>query len=283
MALQNNAVLVRISIGKFDPKRKNKKAAEEYSQRHGVDAKMHSAADTLVPPEYTEHIGNLAAAARNLVARYTLPWQDRGYRLCPMGQLTRLMDEVAALRSQWKAATDKFIKNYDFIVDEARVRLNGAFDERHYPSAKEITSRFRFEVDYAPVPERGHFVVDSEAEAIAEIVAEEEAKTKDRVADAMQDLRDRLVERLGHLATKCAEYGKDGKKSKMHETTLGNLVELLDDIPRMLVDDDPVLLAAVKQTKDAIDGVDIEGLRNSEEVRKDVAERASKILSTFDF
>lgn len=283
MSIQKKAVLVRMSIAKFDPRRKNREAVEEFAEKHQVDKKMHNATDALVPPEYIERHRQLSAQGREIMDRFTLPWQDRGFRLCPIGQLNSLMDAITKLRSEWDAATNKFVQNYGYIVDEARIRLNGSFKEKHYPSQAEIKHRFDLAVDFCPVPERGHFVVDTINESFLAEMDAFEASKQDRLAIAMQELRDRFVQRLGHLAEKCATYGKDGKKSHFHETTLENLAELLDDIPKMLVSDDPVLVSAVQQAKSLISGVDADAIRASEDTRKSIATRASDLLKAFDF
>lgn len=272
--IQNKAILVKFSGQKFSPTVKNKHAVAQYCATEGINPDDHEALDKLVPKAWREPIGALYSKIGRFVRDNTLPWDDRGYRLLSAVKSTKFMDDLAKLRAEWDEAVRHFVDNYHQVLADAQAHLNGRFDRSKYPAPDRIADAFLFRVDYAPVPERGHFVSDT----IQEIVAEDSAR---KLEESAYDLRHRFTERVRYLISRCKAY--EPGEGRMKSAVLQNVLDIIDEVPQLMVKDDPELLAAVDEAKKILVGIDIDAIKASDSTRSDIADRAQRMLDAFKF
>ena len=265
-------MLTRVSFKKFNPSLKNRKADDEYSAKHGVEKKMLSSTIRLIPKRFNDPLQRIDSECKAMITRYTLPWEDRGNRLLPARMTTKYQEDLRSLRHRWDSAVDDFVREWSGIVEAAKRDLNSDFMrfQGHYPSAAEVRHRFQMLVTFMPLPDNDRLAT--------ELRDEMEEIFHHRMEDASQELRTRLVDKLAHLASRCREAGSEG--SSFYASNVTNVLELCDLIPDMLVGQDEALLTAVKDAKEALVGVDADGIKTSPILAEEVRKKADAIANS---
>ena len=276
-------ILVRVSFGKFAPKIQNKKAAAEYAAQHGSANDMHKAHMLLVSEEHTKPIQAFENYVRaNVVNVLTIPWDRGGSSLLPAKCIDKFMSQISKLRYEHDALVADWLGKYDEIIEEARAKLNGDFDASRYPSREEVSRKFTMTVSYSPLPDSGDYRIDVSKELMDEVASQTKRDAESRFDAARVELRQRLVDKLEHLADRCKAMN-DNDKSKWYESNLSNLEDLIELMPDMMLGDDPELEAALVDARKIIRNVDSDTIKASETVRNDIRKRAADIVSSLQF
>lgn len=270
-----NAVglLVNISFRMFDPKRRNQQGEREYAANHGTSVDINKMATRLVPKKFVDPIQKATTAARAAVKHLTAPFEDGGNRLVTAALVPKLQDAIAKHRAEWQQAVDDYCSQWQDIVSEAQRQLNGDFAKfaHLYPSADTVRHRFRFDVTFMPMPDHNN-LIDAVRDEMAEVYER-------RMQAASSDLRQRLTDKLRHLAARCAEVGGDETK-RFYESNVTNVVELCELLPAMLMQDDPHLLDAIDAAKQMLNGIDADAIKSSPAIAHDVRRQAESILTS---
>jgi hypothetical protein len=276
-------ILVRVSFGKFAPKVQNKKAAAEYAAQHGSANDMHKAHMLLVSDEHTKPIQAFENYVRaNVVNVLTIPWDRGGSSLLPAKCIDKFMSQISKLRYEHDALVADWLAKYDDIIEEAKAKLNGDFNAARYPSREEVSKKFTMSVSYSPLPDSGDYRIDVSKELMDEVAAETKRDAESRFDAARVELRQRLIDKLEHLADRCKAMN-DNDKSKWYGSNLSNLEELIELMPDMMLGDDPTLESALVDARKIIRNVDSDTIKASETIRNDVRKRAAEIVSALQF
>jgi hypothetical protein len=267
----NIGLLVRVSFKKFNPIKQNKAMKNNYASANGSDASMYGATTRMVSKVFIDPLQKIETECRTIVERYTLPWEDRGNRLLPAKNVPKLQEELANVRKRWDYAVEDYIVEWDKIVADAQSRLNGDFNYDNYPAVETVKARFTMQTVFMPMPDNSRLV--------EEIRDEMEDIFSDRMKSASQNLRTRLVDKLAHLAAKCAE-AEDGEKTRFYSSNIDNVIELCKAIPDMLIEDDKELTDAVESAERLLAGLDADDIKHSPDLARDVRDRAKAIVDS---
>ena len=264
-------LLAAVSFKTFAPTTKNKTAVRLYANATNTDAKMTKASTDLIDKSWLSEIKSAQNEARSIANEMTLPWQDRGLRLLPAKNVTKFQDAMAVARRKWETAVDEFVVKYDEIIEDSKRKLNGTFNPNRYPSSESIRAHFQMLCDFMPLPDNDRLKQDLQEEM--------EDLFADRLRDAGRALRDRLVDKLHHLADKCASVGGESA-GKFYTSNVTNVLDLCEVIPDMLVGDDPQLLEAVNEAKRMLAHQDADSIKTSAIIAQDVRVKADAIASS---
>jgi hypothetical protein len=276
-------ILVKVSFGKFAPKVKNTKATREYASNHQCDESMHESRTHLIPKQYVDPIQKFQSSVRNnFVNNLTLPWERGGTCLIPAKVIDKFMSGIGQLRQEYDQLVAEFLEKYEDIVADAKKRLNGDFDASRYPSRQDVSACFRMDVTYSPLPDAGHYLIDASKEIMDELVSDTIRSNEEKYDVARQDLRQRLIDKVSHLADRCKAIN-ESDKAKWFESNLTNITDLIDIIPDMLIGEDNDLLEAVKSAKAMLNGIDSDLIKGNESVRDEIRKKAAAIVSSLQF
>ena len=264
-------LLAAVSFKTFAPTTKNKTAVRLYADATKTDAKMTKASTDLIDKSWLSEIQSAQNAARSTANEMTLPWQDRGMRLLPAKNVVKYQDAMAKAKRKWENAVDEFVVKYDDIVEDAKSKLNGTFNPNRYPSSESIRAHFQMLVDFMPLPDNDRLKQDLQEEM--------EDLFADRLRDAGRALRDRLIEKLHHLASKCEQVGGESA-GRFYTSNVTNVLDLCDAIPDMLIGDDPELMRAVSDAKRMLAGQDADSIKSSATIAQDIRTQADAIASS---
>jgi len=279
--LASKAVLANVSVSMWTARKFDKKVTDETNARHHADPDAGRWNKLLVAKKDIAELTSLAGAARLYHYAVTLPWADRGPRLLPTEAFMR-HTELRKMKADFDKLADTFCKHYPAIVADAKTRLNGMFNAADYPDPSVIRSKFAFEIEYLPCPDANDFRVSLGQEVMDEIKSDLEARMGSAVDTAMSNVRERIVDVVGHMAEKLKGYapGMKGKRAEntFQDSLVDNVRDLVDLLPSFNLTDDPKLDALIKKMRDKLCAVDAEELRDNEHERKYVAKQAAAIL-----
>jgi hypothetical protein len=154
------------------------------------------------------------------------------------------------------------------------------FDIADYPDVTEIRHKFTFTYNMYPLPESGDFRIDIGNEGLEELRKTFEEAQQTRITEAMQDIRDRVKEAVQKLSNQLRTE-PDGKKGRVHESTLETCVELCDAIGGLNLTRDPEIEELRRSLRNAVAGVDVKDLRKDTGAREMVKQDLDDLLSKF--
>jgi hypothetical protein len=276
-------MLVELSISSWTARKLDKKVSTQVD----LDKQTKTRAgnynkNLLAGTGFLDTITKYAANARAWHISQTLPWSDNGLRLLPMSNFMTYKQNLTTLETNYQALVDKFIVAYPNLVSAAAFQLGDLFNRDEYPEAEKIVSKFKFTVNYLPVPMAGDFRIDIGEEAKAELVKNCERAYNDRLNNAMKDAWGRLHECLMRMSERLADNEK-GEKKIFRDSLVENAVELVDLLKHFNLTGDTNMELARNELAVAIMNHDADDLRESFVARESVKKKVDDILSKFTF
>jgi hypothetical protein len=276
-------MLVELSISSWTARKLDKKVSTQVD----LDKQTKTRAgnynkNLLAGTGFLDTITKYAANARAWHISQTLPWSDNGLRLLPMSNFMTYKQNLTTLETNYQALVDKFIIAYPNLVSAAAFQLGDLFNRDEYPEAEKIVSKFKFTVNYLPVPMAGDFRIDIGEEAKAELVKNCERAYNDRLNNAMKDAWGRLHECLMRMSERLADNEK-GEKKIFRDSLVENAVELVDLLKHFNLTGDTNMELARNELAVAIMNHDADDLRESFVARESVKKKVDDILSKFSF
>jgi hypothetical protein len=282
--LQSSAMLIDLHIGTYTGSKTDNQTRDEVTATKRAGSKRaHSVRKHLFAGDADlDAINVYIAQTRKRLLASTLPWSDSGSRMLS----TKTFFDLSKLLSLWRAdyyvLVDRFVDNFALKVSNAAFALGDSFDRNEYPTADQVREKFTFEYVFSPIPSAGDMRVDLPAEAL-DIVRAQYAKVSDqRLEAAMADAWDRVLEMARYIKAKVTT-GEDGVKPRIFASSIEQAKELTELLVGLNITNDPQLEAARVALKNALDPVDRDSLRDSDEVRDSVRIKMDALLSKFDY
>jgi len=214
-----------------------------------------------------------AGAARQFFYDHTLKWIE-GWQLLPAAEYMDFMEKFAKYKSDFENEVATFLPTYQEWIDEARVRLNGMFNEKDYPTLEELRTKFSIEIVVSPVPEADDFRVTLSDDEVARIKEQIKDQMQDAQAEASRDLWNRVRDALKAMVETLSQQDKVFRNS-----LVGNVKELTTLLPRLNYCDDQGIIQCCKDMESLC--VDPETLRTNDAMRGEVANRARLVLQSY--
>src|SRR6185436_6662823 len=125
--LSEKALLVTLSLSKFEPKKTDKRITRQVTQENGTAAGMLRVGKQLLPDQAIEPIRKLHGEIREYHYAHSLPWGENNERLLSSAFFIEYQDQMAKFRMADVQLVEEFVGNYPQAVETARSQLNGAF------------------------------------------------------------------------------------------------------------------------------------------------------------
>lgn len=283
ISIASSAMLVELSISAWTARKLDKKVSAQVDlDKHAKTRAGNYNKNLLAGTGFLDTINKYAASARHWHSTQTLPWSDNGLRLLPMSNFLAYKENLVTLEKNYQALVDKFIVAYPNLVSAAAFQLGDLFDRNEYPDAEKVATKFKFRVNYLPVPMAGDFRVDINEEAKAEIIQSCEGLYKERLDNAMKDAWTRLHDCLLRMSERLAD-NENGDRKRIHDTLIDNAVELTLLLKHFNLTGDSSMETARTDLENAIKNHDADDLRESHMAREAVKTKVDAILSKFSF
>lgn len=271
--LRDEAMIIRLSVKQWSARKFDKKATQKVADDYGTTADVGRYNKVLIAKDAIKSITTAVSAARTYHYTMTLPWDDSGARLLTAACFMEYSKRMREYKLNFEKAVEEFIDNYPTYRAEAELRLSGMFDDADYPGIYDMRSRYEFVTDIEPVPHSSDFRVSVSDKATNQIRAEIEKRSEARVKAATDDLYKRLADVTSRFAEKLGD-----SKGVFRDTLVGNVVELVELLPKLNISGDPNLEKLRKEIQKKLGGHTPEVLRNDPEVRATAAQDADAIL-----
>ncbi|CAN7777379.1 hypothetical protein LJR296_007763 [Cupriavidus necator] len=213
----------------------------------------------------------IANRARAYFDAHSLDYDQLGVRLLPTDMYMEVADRQRQFQDEFNAATAVFLADYPRLKDEAREALNGLFDDADYPTQAELAKKFGMRLAMLPFPDASQFDIALPANVLDGLKTEMDQRVLGAVKTANDDLVGRLFEAVQHFANRL--YGATNVRLDVAD----KVRELSALLPKLNFSGDPALTRILEDTQQNLarhSGLD---LRNSTELRKQVAEKAMEI------
>ena len=294
ISIASSAMLVELSISAWTARKLDKKVSTQVDLDKNTKTRVGNYNKNLLAGTgFLDTIQKYASSARNWHLTQTLPWSDNGLRLLPMSNFLAYKENLATLEKNYAALVDKFVVAYPNLVSAAAFQLGDLFDREEYPDVEKVARKFKFGVNYMPVPMAGDFRIDINEEAKSEIVASCEKAYADRLNNAMKDAWDRLHKVLLRMSDRLGldvvdsdvpeSHGQVMKPRVFKDTMLEEATELVDLLSHFNVAKDPMMEEARMDLARAIQHHDSTDLRQNMLAREAVKAKVDAILNKFSF
>lgn len=275
MALSDVALLAKFSCGKYSGQKIDRDVTSAVLQHYSASVDAGQFVKFLFEKGEFKEIDKVLSDARSFHNENTSPWDGNGTRLLSSKNYKEYRDGMDAREKVFRSAVEVFLDRYDDLVERSKDRLGSMKDQGDYLTKDQVRDKFSFDVSFFPVPDASDFKVsliqESERESIKAGI---ESHLKKAQAEATRDLWSRLYGVVDNLATRLSDPEAIFKKN-----TLLNIADLLDLLPKLNMDDDPALIAAMDEVSKKLLTHDAETLRSDPVVRKEVATAATKIAA----
>jgi hypothetical protein len=281
--LSRTTTLVAVTISQWTARKLDKDITDDTNKRLGASADAGRYNKLLIESKRLEKLNALVSAARDLHYSMTKPWIDKGPRILPNALFAKFSEKFRELKREFNIEADAFARAYPDYVAERRIKLNGAFKEKDYPSSSEIRDKFQLDMKVLPFPEATDFRADLDADVVADIKRELEESTVSVTEDAMKHTYRQIAETVGHMAEKLKEYGvKKGASNRgswFADTLVENVRELAELLPAFNLTGDVKLAEITERISRDLCTEEPEELRDNPKVRADVAKSADAIVA----
>lgn len=287
MSITSSAVLVEMNISvwtanKLDKDATTKVVTDAVAVSNAAQVRKNLMAGTTMRKD----IADYAAGCRLWHNTRTLPWSDKGVRLLPTSLFLDYKNEANVRRNNFTQMVDGFMVQYPALVQTANNYLGKLFNPEDYPSADEVREKFGFRLVFSPVPEAGDFRLDVAAQELDDLRQQYDAAFGDRLADAMREPWERLHKLLVGMSEKLTDkevVGDDEPKKRYHDTLITNAQGLCSMLTHLNITNDPKLEEARRQLELLMLGADIDTIKESPEVRKDMKGKLDAILKQYEW
>lgn len=274
MGIADKCMIVNLSIGCWEGRKLDKKASAR------VTAEAHAGGDVarvnklLIAKETFADLFSARNALRTHVVIHTLPWRDDGQRILMRNMYPVFMGKYGELERAFQDAAYQFIHHkYPGARDQASFRMGELFDPADYPAPGELEPKFYVNLEIDGITEPNDFRVNVGDEEVERIRSQMESNIQARISTAMKDVWLRLIEVLEHYVAKMAD-----KEAIFRDTTVTNMVDLINIMPGLNITGDPNLKAIRQRLMETIYGYEPSDLRKSEETRAQAASEAQAII-----
>jgi len=283
MSISSSALLLQLNISTWTGNKLDKNHTEKLIARTGAQTKAARVyKDLMAGTTALKDVNNFAAGCRLWHNQMTLPYEDRGNRICPTSLFMDYKQEYNLKRAQFKMMVSELKDNYSHLIRTASNYMGELYDIRDYPTASEVESKFDFELSVRPMPESGHFILDIPAQDMQELREQLDAENESRLKDASKEAWSRLYKLLKGMSDKLETVdGMD--KRRWYDSFVDNPKELCSMLTHLNITKDPELEDARKMLEGAMAGADIEVIKDSELERIKIKSDVDKILNKFNW
>lgn len=284
--IANSAVLVRLNISVWGASKRNKDLENEVARGKNADPKAMRMYDNLMVGS-TGHkdVQKHAANVRLWHTNMTLPWDERGYRLCPTSLFLDYKSQHNLKRAAFDSMLDTFRVKYFSYRETARQYRGDMFNENDYPPVEEVMSKFAWNFVVAPVPESGHLCIDLPEQEMQELRQSCDEEVERKVAEAAKENEKRLLKELQGISAKCTDTGDDDEddKKRWHDTFVTNPIDLCRMLKHMNLSNDPKVEEARQRLEDIMAGKTKEMFKDSPTIRQEVKDEVDSIITSYDW
>ncbi|MGF6383422.1 hypothetical protein OKW31_006423 [Paraburkholderia atlantica] len=270
--LKSRVMLSAVTVSAWQARCFDVKATEEVEKNH--QAKDIGRFNKRLLPEHAPSYKEVVSIG-NRIRRYhydrSLKYEQLGVRLLPTAIYMDFADQMRKMKDEFDLAVSVFLTDYLNLKEQARVELNGLFNESDYPTLARMSEKFGVKLAVLPFPDASQFGVDLPADVLTDLRSEIDQHVLASITTANNDLVGRLYEAVSKLADKL--YGA----TDVRLGVTNQVRELCELLPKLNFTNDPKLNHILEQAKTHLAVHRGADLKESSVLRSQVAAKASEI------
>lgn len=279
--LRNETTAIRLRRAVFGNTRTLDKATiRAIAERYGCDEKSLRAKKVLLNRAGDDRIKRCYSIVEQAIDFWklnTVPYShaEKGVRLMrrdlvPLFEerLTQMVDELSEAVAEADAA-------YDELLDEAKQRLAELFDRGDYPTS--LIGKWKFDWEYPSVEPPEYL-----KQLNPELYEAELDRIQARFSEALEAAEQGLIQEFSGMLAKLAERlspDEEGNRKTFQKTSLTNLQDFFQRFQHLSIGSNAELDRLVTEAQELLDGKTSEELRNSDDLREQIAEQVEAIYS----
>ena len=277
--LSTKAMLVGLAIRGWQARKYDRKISIEVAEQHAATPDAGRFNKHLLPgsAESYEAVHKKGRELRAFHYENTLPWSKEGQRILPAANFEDFSEGVRRFKREYAMLVEEFLREYPILKEDARVLLNGMFNELDYPAVEDMRTRFSIELETLPLPAAEDFRVALANEEVARIQRDIEKRLQDEFANANRDLWNRLRHAVDNMVVRLSN-----PEGRFHDTLVSNLQSIVELIPRLNFTGDRNLEQIGATCAEALAVHDPQALRDDVILCARVAAQAKEISSIMD-
>ena len=276
--LRTKGMLVTLHLHCYTARKYDKKVTRDTNRDHDASMNAGRYNKQLIDVEkYLSPIRKLQSEIRDYHYTMSLPWLE-GARVLSLVHWEPYCQQMNQYLDQHAPLVQAFLSVYPQAQQEAQSYLGKMYNQDEYPSVEQVALKFYAEYLLTPLPSVQDFRIDLPEYAIAKTAQAIESAYQRATRDAWQRLHDHIE----HIARKMQEF-ETGDSTRLYDSMLSNLEDLIRIMPGLNMQDDPVLQFLAESARRRLTAVPVEVLREDESARKRLKTEAQDILAKMRF
>ena len=286
-SIASAAMLVDLSISQWKGLRRDKEASKNLADSVGAK-RGHMTANKKLLGDSLElkAIDSFVGAARTGVHQdMTMPWSNSGLRLLPTAKFFDYQKAITAQQAKFYELLEEFLQSYEWARTEAKAALGSVFNDREYPTRSVLATKFRFVVNYLPVPEVGDWRVDMGNTARNELAEHYSKYYEEQNRTAVATLYEQTLKPLLHMSKKLADpvagdaVNKSGIQT-FRDTLVENVVDMIDRLEVYNVMGDLTIRETRFKLQQMLDGITPDALREDAHLRRETKRKVDEVIAS---
>ena len=281
-SISSAAMLVELSIGTWTGRKLDKRASQDVTTSNNADKGVANVHKKLLGDcAELDAVQKFTANARNVHYACTMPWSDTGLRLLPTTQYFKYHQEMTALQSEYQRLVQLFLDAYSWEIQNAQLKLGALFNADEYPTADSLTSKFRFKMNYMPLPDAGDWRVSIGDETEEALRSQYEGYYAQQLQSAMGDVWKRAHDALTKMSERL-DYADDTTRKVFRDSLVSNVTDIIELLGACNVTGDPVMARAQRDLDEAMRGITPDALREDAYLRAETKRQVDAVRKTID-
>ena len=277
--LETTALTVNLSLGEHNPCMKNKAVQQATANTFQADVNQIGGVIYLIKQDYTRDIKKKIRSIRDFFDLRT--FKVGGTRFISSAAFWPLTEYMRETTPEFEALRDEFIAKWrSEIVPQSIAALgNVPFDQKHFNLTEDqlrAKIRFDFSKDLISGPNAIHQLEGLHDDIRAQMVEEMQEKHAAIEEATKEQARERVAKVLAAFEKKMRTFDQD--KSRIHDSLLGNISEMVEIIPTIVIGEDDELLDALPDVQ-ALTAWDKDVLKDNPDARRQAQTKAKEILT----
>jgi len=291
-SISSAAMLVELSISVWTGIKKDKKASQDVEAQNGADTGVAKVSKKLLGDcAELKAVQDFTANVRTGIHYdMTMPWSNSGLRLLPTSKYFKYHQTMTALQAEWQKLVDAFLAAYDWEAAQAQAKLGSLFARDEYPTMEKLREKFRFNLNYIPMPEAGDWRVDMEKETRDALAEHYQKFYHDQTQRSVMATWAVAAEALSAMSDRLADPA-DGEKANKNgskvfrDSLVENMMAAIDKLEEFNLTNDPTMRQMKQRLASIMAGVTPDALREDRAFRletKRAVDEAIKALPSLD-
>ena len=290
ISIHSSARLVELGISVMTGSKLDRKASEKINKDMNAKKKVARVTKNIFAhSEVLPEIVKFAAQVRQASTQLTLPWNDAGQRLIPNAMIQNHMEAMGEYQDKFESMVGDFKKELPALLNDAKDALGELYNELDYPIYDEdidyyVARKFKFRLDYPPVPEDGGFINGVLDDVKGELNNLHREGFDRKLKAATKDAWDRMYHCLERLSLQLTDK-EDGTPSRLYESLLTEAEMVCKNLKAFNLTNDPDMEKARVDLWRIIETADIKDLRDKnygDSTRADMKEKVDDVKASVD-